>query len=159
MSTCQSNSRATELLFAKQNSDQYLCKVCEKAGLKRVIKQIASKGTTNLVRHIEFVHGTDLWKEVQNASVNRNQKKLVDYLTSFQSITPQVRALHQYIEAVVFDGLPFTFVESWFVRKNFNISTMSRKSLVSICVLVYHNWLTGEISFIHKRSGADELED
>lgn len=107
------NEKISKFFFTNTEGDSYLC-LCGKTR-----KQQAKKGYQNLVEHVFTSHPN--YKELMKTG---NRQLTLQELSSFKS-----QSIFSWIELIVFEYLPFNFVEKERVRKILKIQPISENTL------------------------------
>lgn len=126
-------------LRVENTVDTYQCKICPK--VRRVQKE--GSGWTNLMEHIKTAH-PNFEEEIAKADKQGNLtgiKKLFPFFLFFFSffllimtafaIPPKIENVFSWVEWVINEGHPFSFVEKEFTRKHSRLESISIQTLMS----------------------------
>lgn len=118
--------QANHLKVDDKGGTYHKCKLCP----NNAKDYLASKNTTlgsagNLAKHTRQVHSN--WQQVyQDAEVSRMQATNTTLTTFFpRSVSDKAMNIFKWLDWIIMEDLPLTFVESKYARKNSNLTSIS----------------------------------
>ena len=129
MSDKTTNETIAQIFFEKIKEEEeyefYQCRHCFEG--KGCIKRRKGSGWTNLANHAKSTHND--WKETVEASIVREGQGSMNKFVQ-RKVSGRAWNVYRWLEWVIMDDHPFTFVEKPLTRKNSSLEDITRVTLL-----------------------------